>query len=684
MDTNNFRRRTWAFSLILSFMIIYFFWIHWGEDSIFGIRISKKGSAPQRFTIWLPFGKAFVPAGKGELIDLETNQREQLGITGGSWGTRPGSWAWSGDGRWFIDKSGTSLRIWHRPNVYNRKEDPSSLRWTELKIHTIIHLKSNANFLALSPDGYTLGAAQEDSKVRFWDIRTGDSIGEISNLVNPVQNISFSNNGKLIVVIERDRGISVWDWRRSIRKYFKQTAVGLGALSVFGTDEKHLWIYEPRKYDDHGGLSCINPLDPEVEYADTFACRDLAKAEELIISEDGSFIALIDYDKVWVVNTRLHKNWSINVKPGGSFFCTITSAQKELLLAWPDGSFESYDLAVSADGGDAWIPRKKTAFLKTWTPSPTPVSTGEGLWVPDGNNGRYWTQYFLSAIEPQDHAAVQESVDLDSQYNPRGQWGRGACIASDGRTAVSTLNGGIFLYPTPNPVNGRLIQLPLDQFPLSQPICFLGKNNLLVEGCGGDLTLLDLSSEAKRALPKPFSGLISAFVLSGDLSHIAILDEDHKIVLIDITEPNTKFPSRYSTSNQVSGFSLNWDASYLAQIGSNPNCVEVWEKYKTESTWRIYPTTEGNSNSSNTPYWVSFGPGFNELLVFWSTGAIEKISLYPKGSQEVLATSEPLGGVLSITQNKDRTRIFVRQYDAIIELNSNLVQVSKWSISGFE
>jgi WD40 repeat protein len=69
------------------------------------------------------------------------------------------------------------------------------LQTGELKLQRKLIGKSQINQITFSPDGQTLAAASEDTRVQVWDVTTGDALRALEGLTGPVTSVAFSPDG---------------------------------------------------------------------------------------------------------------------------------------------------------------------------------------------------------------------------------------------------------------------------------------------------------------------------------------------------------------------------------------------------------------------------------------------------------------------------------------------------------
>jgi WD40 repeat protein len=135
-------------------------------------------------------------------------------------------------------------------------------------------LSVDATSIAFSPDG-TLGAGTGKGKLVRWDVHDGTPVGApLQIAASPLDPISFSADGRLLVASALDGTQTLWDLRarRRLGKSFPARSGG-DAAAHFTPDGKVVIEYL--------GEGAIWPTDPRVwqRYACQVAGRDLTRAE---------------------------------------------------------------------------------------------------------------------------------------------------------------------------------------------------------------------------------------------------------------------------------------------------------------------------------------------------------------------------------------------------------------------
>lgn len=113
--------------------------------------------------------------------------------------------AFSPDGRWLVTASEARIVVWEVP--------------TGRKVRTLRDIAGQGGVsLAVSPDGRTVatGAATvhsgpDDRRVRLWDVKAGEWLGDLDGHTDEVTALDFSADGTALAAASADETVLVWD-----------------------------------------------------------------------------------------------------------------------------------------------------------------------------------------------------------------------------------------------------------------------------------------------------------------------------------------------------------------------------------------------------------------------------------------------------------------------------------------
>ncbi|MGJ3246807.1 MAG: caspase family protein [Elainellaceae cyanobacterium] len=101
----------------------------------------------------------------------------------------------------------------HQGTIEIRQLDPSTklLRQIQLPLSDASASTPSVQFLTFSPSNQTLLSISDDSKLRLWDVQSGDLLQTLPSDAKQMQHAAFSPNGRWIVSASLDETAQVWD-----------------------------------------------------------------------------------------------------------------------------------------------------------------------------------------------------------------------------------------------------------------------------------------------------------------------------------------------------------------------------------------------------------------------------------------------------------------------------------------
>ena len=84
--------------------------------------------------------------------------------------------------------------------------------WTNQSLLRRIQVIDDVLFtLAFSPDGQTLAAGGKSNLIWFYDVNSGERVGDLSGLPDWVFDVTYSPDGSQLLAASRDGAVMVWD-----------------------------------------------------------------------------------------------------------------------------------------------------------------------------------------------------------------------------------------------------------------------------------------------------------------------------------------------------------------------------------------------------------------------------------------------------------------------------------------
>lgn len=108
---------------------------------------------------------------------------------------------------------------------YREGIDLWSVTPTSIEKHREITRNSRrgfGNILMFSPDGKTIIDVQyngRQSLIQFWDVDTGNDLGNVSGHAKWIETLAFSHDGRILASGAADGTILLWDWEKIMARY---------------------------------------------------------------------------------------------------------------------------------------------------------------------------------------------------------------------------------------------------------------------------------------------------------------------------------------------------------------------------------------------------------------------------------------------------------------------------------
>lgn len=110
-----------------------------------------------------------------------------------------------------------------------------------VSLHQVIDLGGGLRTVALSPDGNVAVVGGTGCKARFWDVPTGQPLGDDLKFGSHVSAVDFSSDGRMVLTACWQGEIHVWEWNGRTPRLLRVLRPG-GAVytAVFSPDDKQV------------------------------------------------------------------------------------------------------------------------------------------------------------------------------------------------------------------------------------------------------------------------------------------------------------------------------------------------------------------------------------------------------------------------------------------------------------
>ncbi len=268
--------------------------------------LERVGSGSIQSFVYAPDGKTIATAGGWtdnvvQVWDVQTGKHRTT-LTGHT--KQVSSVAYSSDGNVIVSGStdGT-VRLWNAPigkqiTILNHTSWGNFLfPWLNAPVHSVVY----------SPDGNTVAAASEDSKVRLWDTQTPKLKAILTGHTGPVKAVVYSPDGNTIATAGgwKDNTVRLWDavtgqTRGVLTGYIHISSVAyspdgktIATSGDYRSDALQLWDAKTKKLKT------------------TYTKHTKGDLSSMVYSPDGKTIAAVNLSdnsvQLWLTETGKHK-----------------------------------------------------------------------------------------------------------------------------------------------------------------------------------------------------------------------------------------------------------------------------------------------------------------------------------------------------------------------------------------
>jgi WD40 repeat protein len=291
--------------------------------------------------------------------------------------------------------------------------------WNDADGKEVWRAKTDANYIAFSPDGSMLVSARTSGPIQLWDAATGKPMDNIKapTVSGVIWSIRFGPVANTLAVSSPD-GLLLWDLKagKGLRRF---------------PDVKGPFAFFP----DGKTLACLigstlqrwDVTSGKALYPDTRSLGHLAPIQGVVYSADGKLLATVGFDesiRIWDVATRK----TLHILPGPNRFVwgwtTFTPDSTELVMAGGDDLVRFWDIAKEQEVRRVKAPRmynfhlskdgKILATVRT-EPDPTGMADALGVW-----NGTV-TLWDAATGKERSHWTVQ-NTQRDDVFSADGRW----------------------------------------------------------------------------------------------------------------------------------------------------------------------------------------------------------------------------------------------------------------------
>ena len=191
---------------------------------------------------------------------------------------------------------------------------------------------SRVTAVGFSPDGKTIISGSDDQTIKFWDCETGNLIETQKWHIEPVQEVFYSPNGKIVVSTDMSR-IKFWDTHA--KKLIKTLIKNHEDHIEFSKDGKFLIQYNKHIY---GSMLNNKKVAAKVMFWDTNTWQQRSKGFDILT---GGSIVRVSYDKTGrvaaVAEGETIRLWTVDTGNLGNILRAYSSYINFTAFS-PDGS----------------------------------------------------------------------------------------------------------------------------------------------------------------------------------------------------------------------------------------------------------------------------------------------------------------------------------------------------------
>jgi WD40 repeat protein len=544
----------------------------------------------------------------------------------------------------------------------------------------IIETPTGVNSVEFSPRNDLFASGGTDGVVRFWDVDTGQPVGEpIAAHTDAVRAVAFSPDGHTIATASNDRTVRLWN---------VDTRQPVGEPIIGHTDEVRAVAFSP---DGHtiatasiDGTARLWNLDTRRLIGPPLVGHTNA-VTSVTFSPDGRTIATASADhtvRLW--NAETHRPvgepitghtdtvWDVAFSPDGHTIATASdNADGTVRLVNADtrefkGMFTGHTDSVSSI---AFSPDSRTVATAGTDNTVWLVNSDDGLPIDRPLTG-HTDAVFGVAISPDGHTIASASADHTVRlWNPEigrpltGEHGLVWNVAySPNGQLIATTNadGTLLLW---NPDTRRPIGPPLVGHTGAVVGLAFSPDGTTIATGGADHTLRLWDANRRAPIGEPLvghTGAVTSVAFSPDARKIATAGDDGTVRLWDAATRRPIGEPLTGHSGAVSSVAFSPDGTIIATAGDD-HTVRLWD---TDTRQPIGDPLTGHTNSV---FGLAFSPDGTTIA---TASADDTLRLWDTDSRKPIG--DPLTGhtdaVFGVAFSPDGTTIATASADHTVRL----------------